>query len=95
MPSFIVKFPTSFYFLFVLLSLTTITFVQAIPTTSTEATLRQPHERHFQIHPGYDETKCLDVRGSDYRDGTPVDMYVLPSCPSRCQRDYSYVYVVL
>lgn len=31
-------------------------------------------ERYFQIHPGYDETKCLDVRESGYADGTPVDM---------------------
>lgn len=31
-------------------------------------------ERYFQIHPSHDETKCLDVRGSGYADGTTVDM---------------------
>ncbi|KAJ3561320.1 hypothetical protein NP233_g10267 [Leucocoprinus birnbaumii] len=32
-------------------------------------------ERYFQIHPNYDDTKCLDVRGSKYTDGTPVDIF--------------------
>ncbi|KAF9446432.1 carbohydrate-binding module family 13 protein, partial [Macrolepiota fuliginosa MF-IS2] len=27
------------------------------------------------IHPGYDGTKCLDVRGSRFVDGTPVEIY--------------------
>jgi hypothetical protein len=35
-------------------------------------------QRYFQIHPMYDETKCLDVRQSGYKDGTPVDVYVFP-----------------
>jgi hypothetical protein len=33
-------------------------------------------QRYHQIHPMYDETKCLDVRQSGYKDGTPVDVYV-------------------
>jgi hypothetical protein len=34
----------------------------------------EEEQRYFQIHPGYDESKCLDVRESGWEDGTPVDM---------------------
>jgi len=59
--------------------LTAMAVPTSVPTATSDVRGRNDNvsvdrKRYFQIHPGYDETKCLDVRGSGYADGTSVDM---------------------
>ncbi|KXN87394.1 Endo-1,4-beta-xylanase A [Leucoagaricus sp. SymC.cos] len=44
---------------------------------------RASGERYFQIHPSYDEDKCLDVRESGFADGTPVDIFDCNGTPAQ------------
>ena len=38
--------------------------------------VRQTPTKPFLLHPNGDASKCLDVRGGVFADGTPVQMYV-------------------
>lgn len=43
-----------------------------------------PPNTGIEIHPLTDDKKCLDVRGAQFENGTPVQMYV--SLPLLCQK---------
>ncbi|KAF7760931.1 CAZyme family CBM13 [Agaricus bisporus var. burnettii] len=59
-----------------------------IPTPGVSAARPQlqqwsREQKYYQIHPMYDETKCLDVRQSGYKDGTPVDIFECNGTPAQ------------
>ena len=53
------------------------------PVAGSNLVVRQTPTRPFLLHPNGDASKCLDVRGAVFANGTPVQMYVAIPIPVR------------